>query len=188
MVAFWSRCWVKPSILLLSSCLWNIITQSLLNHKTITMTGGGAIIPISARQPQTLWHSYIPRRSLGLSQMLRGTHNASQLATIKITVANWQYPFIVIWGLIVLHVLVNWLYCKSTLTDSHVHISLSKFSNSGTKLVRNLVGNSEGWEWDSIMQKHVFASSSCVSHSSTNQAGSQPQPIKASPLIEEEDD
>ena len=119
--------------------------------------------------------------------MLRGTHNASQLATIRITGANWQYPFIVIWGLIVLHVLVNWLYCKSTLTDSHVHISLSKFSNSGAKVVRNLVGNSEGWEWDSIMQKHVFASSSCLSHSSTNQTGSRPQPIKASPLIEQDD-
>ena len=76
--------------------------------------------------------------------MLRGAHNASQLATIRITGANWQYPFIVIWGLIVLHVLVNWLYCKSTLTDSHVHISLSGFSNSGAKVVRNLVGNSEG--------------------------------------------
>ena len=138
-------------------------------------------------RPQTLWHSYIPRRSLGVSWMLRGTHNASQLATIKITVANRKYPFIVIWGLVILVVLVNWLYCKSIFTDSHVHVSLSGFSNSSAKVVRNLVGNSEGWEWDSIMQKHVFASSSCLSHSSTNQTGSRPQPIKASPLIEQDD-
>ena len=186
MVAFWSRCWVKPSILLLSSCLWNIITEPLLNHKTITMAVGGAIIPISARQPQTLWHSYIPSRSLGLSQMLRGTNNASQLATIKITGANWRYSFI--WGLVILVVLVNWFDCESTFTDSHVYISLSKLSNSSAKVVRNLVGNSEGWEWDSIMQKHVFVSSSCPSHSSTNQTGSQSQPIKASPLTEEQDD
>ena len=67
-----------------------------------------------------------------------------QLATIRITGANWKYPFIVIWGLVILVVLINWFYCKSTYTDSHVHISLSKFSNSGAKVVRNLVGNSEG--------------------------------------------
>ena len=188
MVAFWSRCWVKPSILLLSSCLWNIITEPLLNHKTITMAVGGAIIPISARQPQTLWHSYIPPRSLGLSWMLRGTHNASQLATIRLTGAYWKSPFIVIWVLVILIVMVNCFDCESTFTDSHVYISLSKLSNSSAKVVRNLVGNSEGWEWDSIMQKHVFASSSCLSHSSTNQTGSRPQPIKASPLKEEQDD
>ena len=76
--------------------------------------------------------------------MLRGTHNASQLATIRITGANLKYPFIVIWGLVTWLVLVNWFYCESIFTDSHVHISLSKFSNSGAKVVRNLVGNSEG--------------------------------------------
>ena len=73
--------------------------------------------------------------------MLRGTNNASQLATIKITGANWKCPFIVIWGLVILVVLVNWFDCESTFTDSHVYISLSKFSNSGVKVVRNLVGN-----------------------------------------------
>ena len=74
--------------------------------------------------------------------MLRGTNNASQLATIKITGANWRYSFI--WGLVILVVLVNGFDCESTFTDSHVYISLSKLSNSGAKVVRNLVGNSEG--------------------------------------------
>ena len=74
--------------------------------------------------------------------MLRGAHNASQLAAIKITGANWRYSFI--WGLVILVVLVNMFDCESTFTDSHVYISLSKFSNSGVKVVRNLVGNSEG--------------------------------------------
>ena len=78
--------------------------------------------------------------------MLRGTNNASQLAAIRITGANWKYPFIVIWGLVILVVLVNWFDrdSESTFTDSHVYISLSKFSNSGAKVARNLVGNSVG--------------------------------------------